>query len=421
MSVAQLFVPNNHTIYSQTGIIDNLDSGDQNCTMNIAQNNACRVNISKSGGAPVYINGILFTGVTGSTGAVFYGVTGPINAVDTNGIIDYGNGIIGLEYADGAHPGIVSTSEQAFAGQKNFSYVQTPFLSQVAGPFTITALGVDSPLTSIGAGALSQFTDARSGLTGALFSGAWGIGTMAATNNLNFSYVLGDGSCSNATSVSNTSILGTNCCLQSATVSNTQIIGDSCLVANSLVNNCIVIGNGIITGTGDTGPITDIILIGTQPNIGVIGSTGYIIVGQQGIHKSNTQAGIYGTNVGASGIAMYVNNNGNLGTVASDKKLKQNIKLITDSQELIAQLKPCSYQFKTSPGKTEYGLIAQHLQKTSLKDFVIKIGEDENGEDINTIQYHLFDGIILAELKRLADLTDKLMKHILLLDSNSKL
>ena len=50
----------------------------------------------------------------------------------------------------------------------------------------------------------------------------------------------------------------------------------------------------------------------------------------------------------------------------SDKRLKKNIKPLTDSEEFIYSLKPVEYQFrKDKDGKKHHGLIAQELQKVN--------------------------------------------------------
>lgn len=59
------------------------------------------------------------TGLTGPTGPTL-SVTGPIAAIDNNGAI-ITNGQLQLEFADGTHNGIVSTTGQFFSGVKSFN------------------------------------------------------------------------------------------------------------------------------------------------------------------------------------------------------------------------------------------------------------------------------------------------------------
>jgi endosialidase-like protein len=47
----------------------------------------------------------------------------------------------------------------------------------------------------------------------------------------------------------------------------------------------------------------------------------------------------------------------------SDRRLKQNIEPIPTSLEQILHLVPVSYQKKATPDRTEFGLIAQDVEK----------------------------------------------------------
>lgn len=60
---------------------------------------------------------------------------------------------------------------------------------------------------------------------------------------------------------------------------------------------------------------------------------------------------------------------------ASDRRLKQNINPINDSYEKVLSLEPVSFEMKSSPGKTEYGFIAQDYQGI----FPEHVEETENG------------------------------------------
>ena len=101
-------------------------------------------------------------------------------------------------------------------------------------------------------------------------------------------------------------------------------------------------------------------------------------------------AGIAG--VPASGATVVVRANGQLGVVASSARYKTDIRDLTDASDKLAQLRPVSYQYKTEPGVTHFGLIAEEVDKV-MPELVVR--DEQNRPE--TVQYQELIPLLLKE------------------------
>ena len=102
-------------------------------------------------------------------------------------------------------------------------------------------------------------------------------------------------------------------------------------------------------------------------------------------------AGISGTAV--VGDAVVVDENGQLGTVASSARFKKNIKPMDKTSEAILGLKPVSFQYRSdSKGTPQFGLIAEEVAKVN-PDLVVR---NSNGE-IYSVRYDQVNAMLLNE------------------------
>jgi hypothetical protein len=90
------------------------------------------------------------------------------------------------------------------------------------------------------------------------------------------------------------------------------------------------------------------------------------------------------------------------------------IRDLTDASSRLAQLRPVSYQYKTEPGVTHYGLIAEEVDKV-MPELVVR--DEENRPE--TVQYHEIVPLLLkerqaqrAELSRQRELIERLTARV---------
>ncbi len=128
--------------------------------------------------------------------------------------------------------------------------------------------------------------------------------------------------------------------------------------------------------------------------IGNAGEANTIRIGKQGTQNKAFIGGIRGVTVG-SGVGVIVGTNGQLGTVLSSARFKEEIKPMDKSSEAILALKPVTFRYKKEldPDKVpQFGLVAEEVEKVN-PDLVAR---DEDGK-VNTVRYEAVNAMLLNE------------------------
>jgi hypothetical protein len=124
------------------------------------------------------------------------------------------------------------------------------------------------------------------------------------------------------------------------------------------------------------------------------GEANTIRIGQQGTQTSTFIAGISGATVGG-GITVIIDANGQLGTIASSQRFKDEIKPMDDASKAILALKPVTFRYKKEfdPERVpQFGLVAEEVEKVN-PDLVAR---DAKG-DVYTVRYEAVNAILLNE------------------------
>ncbi|PWT84632.1 MAG: hypothetical protein C5B58_04385 [Acidobacteria bacterium] len=119
-----------------------------------------------------------------------------------------------------------------------------------------------------------------------------------------------------------------------------------------------------------------------------------IRIGKPGTQQKTFIAGIYGKTVNGA-VGVFINSNGQLGTVQSSARYKQDIKPMDKASEAILALKPVTFRYKKEidPDCTaQFGLVAEDVQKAS-PDLVVR-DTDGNPE---TVRYDAVNAMLLNE------------------------
>lgn len=142
----------------------------------------------------------------------------------------------------------------------------------------------------------------------------------------------------------------------------------------------------------------------------VEGSAGESNVIRIGSGQTQTYiAGINGASIG-TGSAVYVNSNGQLGTVASSRRFKEDINDMGEASSRLMNLRPVTFRFKNEmegeDRTLQYGLIAEEVAKVYPE--LIQYGKD--GEPF-TVHYHELAPMLLNEVQKLTQaLSEKDMR-----------
>jgi len=116
--------------------------------------------------------------------------------------------------------------------------------------------------------------------------------------------------------------------------------------------------------------------------IGTLKQTRTFISGIRGVTTANADA-----------VPVVIDSAGQLGTVSSSRRFKDEIKPMEKSSEAILGLKPVTFHYKTDKQNTpQFGLIAEETAKVN-PDLVVR---DEKGE-IYTVRYEAVNAMLLNE------------------------
>jgi uncharacterized coiled-coil protein SlyX len=131
--------------------------------------------------------------------------------------------------------------------------------------------------------------------------------------------------------------------------------------------------------------------------IGAVGSgtdSGVLRIGTQGAQTSTLIAGISGATA-ASGVAVYVNSNGKLGTLTSSIRYKTGVHDMAAESDALYSLRPVAFRYKAEydpAGLQQYGLVAEEVQKTCPA----LVAYDANGKPYS-VRYEAVNAMLLNE------------------------
>jgi hypothetical protein len=129
-------------------------------------------------------------------------------------------------------------------------------------------------------------------------------------------------------------------------------------------------------------------------NRGVAGEAQTIRIGEQGTQTATFIAGIFGSTA-IGGVQVFINSNGQMATVTSSARFKDDIKPMDKASEAIPRLKPVTFHYKPELdpiGIPQFGLVAEEVEKVN-PNLVVR---DEDGK-VNTVRYDAVNAMLLNE------------------------
>jgi len=265
------------------------------------------------------------------------------------------------------------------------------------GAFTLTANTTGGANTALGVGALYQNTTGHSNTatgSGALENNTTGFANTATGGNCLLYNTTGyyntavghQALISNITAIGNTA-LGVSALVSNQTGSYNTVIGFNAMTTNKKGSGNIAVGDS--AGSNCTGSYN--IMIG---NAGSRRDSGTIRIGVQGTQLTTFVAGISGATV-PTGVAVVVDQNGQLGTITSSARYKEAIKPMARASEALLSLQPVTFHYKKEldpEGIPQFGLVAEQVAKVD-PDLVAR---DEKGKSY-TVRYEAVNAMLLNE------------------------
>jgi hypothetical protein len=132
-------------------------------------------------------------------------------------------------------------------------------------------------------------------------------------------------------------------------------------------------------------------------NAGVASESGTIRIGTAGMQTATFIAGISGT-TSREGVGVFVNGSGQLGTMTSTRRFKEDIREIAGESDGLMRLRPVAFRYKPQidpAGLAQYGLIAEEVADV-YPDLVVY---DRDGRP-ETVRYHLVNALLLNEVQK---------------------
>ena len=333
----------------------------------------------------------------GTTGLTSTG--GPITSSGTftlGGKLVVANGGTGSSTAPTQGGVIYAASTSAYASTEAGTAGQV-LTSNGAGAPTwttpaVAAIGSDSGRNTIAGTA--ALTSNRSGSDNTAI-GFWSLynNTSGLANSSVGSYSL-----MNNTSGFGNTALGLNSLYKNTTGTYNTAVGNNPLYYNTTGSNNIALGYqaGASLTTGNFN-----IAIG-HPGVADEGNTlrlGTPYIGpawNQGGQNRAFIAGITGV-TSTGGAAVYINSSGQLGTLTSSLRFKENIQPMADLSSRILNLRPVTFTYKAEygGGGLQYGLIAEEVDQV-IPEMTVR---DKDGQ-IETVAYQMLPPMLLNEAQK---------------------
>jgi len=132
-------------------------------------------------------------------------------------------------------------------------------------------------------------------------------------------------------------------------------------------------------------------------NVGTSSESNTIRIGDGVTQTATYITGISGATI-ASGTAVMVASNGQLGTITSSRRFKHDIADMGVESDLLMKLRPVAFYYKPELDTTQtrqYGLVAEEVAKVAPGLVVF----DKNGEP-ETVRYHFVNAMLLNEVQK---------------------
>src|SRR5215510_3213375 len=277
---------------------------------------------------------------------------------------------------DGGYPN-GNTAE----GQNALFHLTTGTFNTAIGLNSLESLTAGNFNTGVGAKTLPSN---RAGLNtaigfSALFRNTTGSGNTANGASALFSNTVGsantavgfDALFSNTTGNSNNAF-GPAALTDNTTGGNNEAMGGSALHDNTTGNNNIAIGDGALirntTGSNN-------IAVGVQAGVNIADANNVICIGTRGVNLSGGCfiGNIFGATVGL-GTSVFINSDGQLGTMMSSRRFKEKIKPMEQASDALFALKPVTFRYKKeidSQQVPQFGLVAEDVEKVN-RDLVVR-------------------------------------------------
>jgi len=279
----------------------------------------------------------------------------------------------------------------------------TGFNNTVVGAFALSNNTTGNSNTATGGAALQSNT------TG-LANSAGGAGVLTSNTTGDYGTGFGAGALTFNTIGTGNAAFGVNALAQNVSGGNNTAMGREALRSNTTGNDNIAIGanaffngtigtNNVVIGTGAGGNLTTGSANITIVNPGVAAESNTIRLGDT-YHSRAFVAGIRGvTTANNNAVAVVIDSAGQLGTISSSRRFKDDIADMDESSAALMKLRPVTFRYKANrangAGAVHYGLIAEEVENV----YPGMVAHSANGQ-VETVMYHFLAPMLLNEYQK---------------------
>ncbi|MGA2370633.1 MAG: tail fiber domain-containing protein [Candidatus Korobacteraceae bacterium] len=338
-----------------------------------------------NGGSAVFVDstGMLGTGGGGGLVTSFNGRTGAVLPVAT----DYGTDYIQNGTAQQASANFNISGNGTLGGALSATFVNAATSYNISGS---TVLSISSSSLLLGIGAGSNTT----GIDNTFFGNNAGNGNTTGAANV-FS---GDSAGFSNVGGSYNAFYGHKAGYSNTAGQNNTFAGLYAGYSNTTGSDNVFYGQN--AGYGNTTGSNDVYVANSGPSSGTESNT--IRIGTQGTGAGQQNAayiaGIFGS-TSSSGVPVFVNSSGLLGTLTSSMRFKEQINDMGDSTSALMKLRPVTFFYKPEYDKGErtlqYGLLAEEVAQV----YPELVAYDNDGQPY-TVRYQYLASMLLNEVQK---------------------
>jgi hypothetical protein len=227
---------------------------------------------------------------------------------------------------------------------------------------------------------------------------AIGLGALARNTTGSYNTAFGEAAENANTSGSENTATGFQALANNTTGSSNTAVGFEALIGNTIGGSNIAIGFDAAQNVA--GANSNNIHIG---NLGANADNAVIRIGNLGTQTSFYVAGVRGVTTGATNaVNVMVDANGQLGTISSSRRFKEDIQDMGDASSGLMRLRPVTFRYKRpyedGSKPIDYGLIAEEVAEV-YPDLAVKGADGQ----IETVQYQKLVPMLLNEVQKQAE------------------
>ena len=360
-------------------------------------NGAGTITIAATGGAGIEtLNGDSGS-ATGSTVTISGGSNITTSATGSTVTVDLDNsvtltGALSLSNSSSSTAGVINFGGSRFIS--NFG-TQNTFIGAGSGNFTLSGGDYN---TIIGAGGNGA------SLTSGTLNAGLGINCFRSTTSGSYNAGVGAQCFQTINTGAENSALGYSALAGLTSGQNNVAIGAVSGQSITTGSNNVFIGwhAGVSSTTSDSNNVY-------ISHAGVGGENNTMRIGTDANQTKCFISGIRGVTTGvADAIAVLVDSAGQLGTVSSSARVKENVRDLGKQADKLMNLRPVSFNYKTDETKTNvYGLIAEEV-KELFPELVV---HNKDGE-VESIKYHELPILLLKKVQDLVQEINNLKEKL---------